>query len=204
MLKIYLEKKNEVTKITAKYQTLLNKYSDKCKEYDKLANKHKDISVKNEELQNKTQVLEKQCSEAKLSYEALETTYNTYVNSTACKYQSINKSLTDVTRDYQKELKNVTKLQDIINDLKNKSVKAPRSPQKCGKKCENRIEEQKFEIEKLQAQNSQISNTLQALTKKNALQLKEIEDLTTELKQLRDTLKNVSKIAYRAFFVFVL
>lgn len=138
MLKIYLEKKNEVTKISAKYQTLLDKYSDKCKELDKLTNEHKVLCLKKEELQNKTKTLEQECSKAKSNYAAIEKTYNIHVNSTACKYQATSQSLADMTKKYQLEAKRVTKLQATINDLKNKLVKSPRSPEKVRRRVKTK------------------------------------------------------------------
>lgn len=189
VLKIYLEKKNEVTKLSAKYQTLLDKYSDKCKELDKLTKEYQGFTLKHEELQSKIKILQQQHSKTQSDYEQLEKTYNSEVNSTACKYQSINQSLIDMTKKYKQELKHVAKLEATINNLKNNSIK---SPKKGRNKIESTTEEDKNEIEKLRADNNEINHALQMLTKKNSEQLKHIEEMKNELDQLQIALKFVS------------
>lgn len=187
MLKILVEKKNEVSRINAKYQTLLDKFSDKCKELQKLTVENKSLTIKNEEIQNKIVSLEQQYLKAKSSYETLEKTYNSYVNNAACKYQNLSTSLAETTRKYQEELNRVRKLEATVADLKNKPLALPkRSRRKCAKTPENKQEQQKHDIGQFRTHNEKIGTELLALRNDKDQLLEQMHDVTSESKQLQD------------------
>lgn len=186
MLKILLERKNELAKQEAKYQSLLTQYSNKCKELERAIKESNNVSLEYRRIRSEIQSLQAKLSTSIASYESLESKYYNYVNSTELKLQTVNLELQTSEKKCEEQAKSILKLEKRICDLKLKA-KEQGSPKKARKK-----EGQNDEVGKLLATNAEIKLRLNSALQSDAKKSKKIDDLERELMKLQDEIKMVS------------
>lgn len=190
MLKILLEKKNELGKVSNKYQSLLSKYTEKCKELRKLTDESNSICIQYDELQEKTLKLQEELANANIKYKNLDIIYNSYVNTSEVKYQSVNEQLVEVQTKLKQQEEHIMKLEA---NCKMRMFDKERNPKKCSKKCESSKEFLNNEIERLRVDNQKVDCSLKELNEMNCQYQQQKKDMQTEIKKLKNSLLNVSR-----------
>lgn len=121
-----LDKKSELETLRVKYQTIVNKYLEKCKQFQQLKEECEGICVYSEERQKKIVVLEEQLKLKESERAQLQAEHNEHVNTSQYKYQMLNQELCTSQSKIEKCEKQILFLEGEV-------AKAKRKCDRCGK-----------------------------------------------------------------------
>lgn len=127
VLKLLLEKKNDLEKLTLKYQVVLSKYLEKCKQFQRLKEECDSICLSNDEQETKVASLVEELNSLKAEYAKLQNTYVEYMNTAQLQYKSLNLQLCTTQKKLKEHEKQVSVLETTIGQAKKKCRRTVRN-----------------------------------------------------------------------------